>query len=310
MNHHHSRQSLRTCRLQLFVAAIVFLGLQLHTHFHASSTFKRDAVALDGVDEPNPWSQLDHLVLVAGHAVLTTHAALTPESVVRDESWELEPFQRGQVTTFVEHIRRGVRLTARDSKALLLFSGGETRQGAGPRSEAQSYWEVADAMRWDGVPRVRERALTEEHARDSFENVLFSLCRFREVTGRYPEHVTVVSFGFKRERFVHMHRAALRFPTRRFHFVGIDPAGGVPQAVRDGERLNSASHFGADPYGCLDASLVRKRAARNPFHSSPGYPKACPELAALFDYCSKALFPGALPWDDRGTHIGWAPYSY
>lgn len=39
---------------------------------------------------------------------------------------------------------------------------------------------------------VRHRALTEEHARDSFENLLFSVCRFRELTGVYPQNITVI----------------------------------------------------------------------------------------------------------------------
>jgi hypothetical protein len=32
---------------------------------------------------------------------------------------------------------------------------------------------------------VRRRALTEEHARDSFENLLFSVCRFKQLTSRW-----------------------------------------------------------------------------------------------------------------------------
>lgn len=43
---------------------------------------------------------------------------------------------------------------------------------------------------------VRDRALTEEHARDSFENLLFSICRFRELTGSYPHNITVCPLGF------------------------------------------------------------------------------------------------------------------
>ena len=35
------------------------------------------------------------------------------------------------------------------------------------------------------------RALTEEYARDSFENLLFSVCRFRQLTGAYPANITV-----------------------------------------------------------------------------------------------------------------------
>ncbi|KAG8459418.1 hypothetical protein KFE25_013054 [Diacronema lutheri] len=290
----------RTCRTQLVVGGVVFFLLQYRELLLgrvpalARRPFSRDALPAGD----NPWGELDHLIVVCGHAVLTTHAALTPESVLRDDAWALEPYQRGsgQVRAFVQHIAKGVELAARDARALLLFSGGMTRHGAGPRSEAKSYWEVADALGWSGHAAVRERALLEEHAHDSFENVLFSLCRFRQLTGAYPRQLTVVSFGFKRRRFAQMHRAALRWPERRFAFVGIDPAEGVSQAVRDGEHLNSAALFAHDPYGCVDARLTAKRLARNPFHDMAGYPKHCPELQELFAYCSDAIYAGELPW--------------
>ena len=48
-----------------------------------------------------------------------------------------------------------------------------------------------------GKENVRGRALTEEHARDSFENLLFSVCRFRELTGLYPQNITVSPFNLK-----------------------------------------------------------------------------------------------------------------
>lgn len=60
----------------------------------------------------------------------------------------------------------------------------------------------------------------QEHARDSFENLLFSLCRFHELTGSYPEHLTMVSYDFKRARFLEVHRAALRWPEERMSFLG------------------------------------------------------------------------------------------
>lgn len=60
----------------------------------------------------------------------------------------------------------------------------------------------------------------QEHARDSFENLLFGLCRFHELTGAYPAHVTVVSYSLKKRRFVDLHRAALRWPANLFHFIG------------------------------------------------------------------------------------------
>lgn len=283
----------RLCKIQLLVGAVLLLLVQWRTIVHRTTGFRRDMLSLIGKSQ---WATLDHLIIVAGHAVLVTHERLTAESVIRDDFWTLEPFQHGQVGTFVSHIKKGIHLAALDRNSLLLFSGGETREAAGPRSEAQSYWEVADALKWDGKREVRRRALTEEFAHDSFENVLFSFCRFREVTGHYPQKVTVVGFAFKEYRFSHMHRAALRFPEDRWFYVGIDPPGGVTTDVRDGERRNSASLFGADPYGCSDDGLIRKRATRNPFKTSPSYPRFCPELSDIFNYCDKDIFPGSLPW--------------
>ena len=60
----------------------------------------------------------------------------------------------------------------------------------------------------------------QEHARDSFENLLFSLCRFYELTGHYPNDVLVISYDFKHERFADLHRAALLWPDHRFRFLG------------------------------------------------------------------------------------------
>ncbi|GER38765.1 polyketide cyclase/dehydrase and lipid transportsuperfamily protein, partial [Striga asiatica] len=138
-----------------------------------------------------PFAKLRNLVMVAGHSVYTSSRC---EKVDDENAWYLESYQKhpGQAATFVQHIQKGVEIAADDDVALLLFSGGETRKEAGPRSEAQSYWTVAESKQWFGKRDiVRNRALTEEHARDSFENLLFSLCRFRELTGAYPQNITV-----------------------------------------------------------------------------------------------------------------------
>ena len=60
----------------------------------------------------------------------------------------------------------------------------------------------------------------QEHARDSFENLLFSLCRFHALTGSYPEKLLIVSYEFKHERFASLHTKAVRWPTLRLSFLG------------------------------------------------------------------------------------------
>eukprot|EP00249_Psilotum_nudum_P007046 c20268_g1_i2 orf=901-1614(-) len=97
-----------------------------------------------------PYEALYNLVMVAGHAIYTSNGC---QKANGEASWFLEKYQKhpGQAATFVEHIKVGVETAATDRNALLLFSGGETRRGAGPRSEAQSYWTVAEVNDWFGT---------------------------------------------------------------------------------------------------------------------------------------------------------------
>ncbi|KAK3144715.1 hypothetical protein QOZ80_4AG0316840 [Eleusine coracana subsp. coracana] len=241
-----------------------------------------------------PFPRLRNLVMVAGHSIYTSASCGKTD---REDSWFLEPYQKhpGQAATFLAHIKEGVEIAAGDENALLLFSGGETRKDAGPRSEAQSYWAIAESKGWFGKDEsVRSRALTEEHARDSFENLLFSVCRFRELTGQYPQNITVVSYDFKEERFAQLHRTALGFPEGRFFFSGTPATPAAREAAMKGEAA-VRSQFLEDPYGCL-GSLHVKRLKRDPFHRTIPYPEGCPELKGLFSYCGPVPYSGHLPW--------------
>ncbi|OVA03487.1 protein of unknown function DUF218 [Macleaya cordata] len=232
--------------------------------------------------------------MVAGHSIYTSNSCGKFDS---EDSWFLESYQKhpGQAATFLTHIKEGVEVAAKDDGALLLFSGGETRKDAGPRSEAQSYWAVAESKGWFGKQKdVRWRALTEEHARDSFENLLFSVCRFRELTGTYPHNITVVSYDFKEERFAHLHRLAIGFPEERFFYSGTPASSTSKEAAKKGEAL-VRTQFQDDPYGCV-GPLRRKKLGRDPFHRSIPYPNGCPELEGLFRYCGVSPYPGTLPW--------------
>lgn len=247
------------------------------------------------------WKELDTLIMVAGHAIFTGKS-WERISLLNEDNWILEDFQKGQVGTFLKHIEKGVELAANAPSSLLLFSGGQTREGAGPRSEALTYWMVAQADEWYGHAEegVQNRTLAEEYARDSMENLLFSVCRFNQVVGRYPHTIEVVSFGFKKVRFVDVHRKALRFPAHRFHFHGIDPDGteGM-RSLSAGERSQAMGPFAGDPYGCNTPVLSGKKEMRNPYIRYHPYPQGCPELAPLFRHCGRSVFNGPLPWDPR-----------
>lgn len=145
------------------------------------------------------------------------------------------------------------------------------------------------------LKRRFQRAHTEEYARDSYENLLFSLCRFHELTGSWPANVTVVGYEFKRHRFETLHAPALRWPSSRFGYLGTvapDPAAAVAaeQGVMDA--------WAAQPYGC-GAQLTAKRVGRDPFSRGVPYLARCAALHPILEWCGPVPFGEELPWDAR-----------
>jgi hypothetical protein len=234
-------------------------------------------------------------IIVAGHAVLRVFGDPREES-----NWVLLDYQRGEVACYVEHVRRGVELAAERAEALLVFSGGQSRREAGPRSEGLSYYHVAEYLGWFGKPEVAGRAVTEEFARDSFENLLFGICRTREWTGWYPERVRVVSWRFKQERF-QAHLRAIGYPEERFVYEGVNDPPELGQALR--AEAVARRKYEADPYSG-QCEFREKRRERNPFRRQHGYLTSCPEVAGLLRHRGPELYAGALPWRREGGDVG------
>lgn len=230
---------------------------------------------------------MTHAVIVAGHAIFK---GTDPG---HDDAWALLPFQRGEGPCYVEHIRCGVEIAAQDPEALLIFSGGQTRAEAGPRSEAASYIQVAGHYQWWAQTDVAPRTAAEEFALDSYENLLFSLCRFHKLTRTWPARVTLVSWRFKAQRFG-LHRAAIRWPESRFAYVGPnDPVDWIQ--AQAAEALTRAA-YKSDPYGA-SPELRAKKEARNPFRQRHHYAAVSKEVAALLAHAGPQEFGGILPWD-------------
>lgn len=77
----------------------------------------------------------------------------------------------GEAQSFLDHIQLGIEETALDPDALLLFSGGQTRRAAGPRSEGLSYWVVAEAANWFGHPEVGKEGACGVWDRDGVQQI-------------------------------------------------------------------------------------------------------------------------------------------
>lgn len=117
----------------------------------------------------------------------------------------------------------------------LISISGQTKKES-TTTEAESYMRLAQANNL--LPTDYEgylRATSENYALDSFQNLLFSIARFHEYTGRYPTKITVVGYEMKRKRFTELHRAALRWPEHKFEYIGIDAEGEDSEIAREGE---------------------------------------------------------------------------
>ena len=249
-------------------------------------------------------TQLKNLIVVACHAPFKETTISVPENPERDEAWVLQSFQLGEPPLYIAHAQRGVELLGADPHALLIFSGGYTRREAGHRwSEAKTYWSIAKAKHWwsgDDDRSANElecRTAMEDYSRDSFENLLFSLCRFQQVVGQYPREVTLISWAFKRKRF-DLHREAVRLPAKRFRFEGFSEPVGLEAALR-GEAVTMAA-FETNRYGS-NSVIGEKRNTRNPFKREHDF-RSCPQMNEFFRFLEDPSngdkdYPSRLPWE-------------
>ncbi|KAH9168557.1 hypothetical protein EDB89DRAFT_1889668 [Lactarius sanguifluus] len=107
-------------------------------------------------------------------------------------------------TTKQSEISRVSQIASEDTKALFVFSGGYTSP-LSATSKGESYLRFACTTGLLPPADRFTRAATEDATLDSFQNVLFSVTRFRELTGAYPARITVVGHDFKRRRFGQFH---------------------------------------------------------------------------------------------------------
>jgi hypothetical protein len=155
-------------------------------------------------------SSREDLIIVPCHGVFTGTDPLDPCD------WVIEKWQEHDLCHFIAHVQTGLDLfigragiESLGTMRHIMFSGGRTKQET-EQSEALGYYKIASIILKDSEwsDKYRE-AILEEYARDSFENVLFCICRFWQLYARFPTHIHIVGFPFKKRRFKFLHFPAI-----------------------------------------------------------------------------------------------------
>ena len=268
------------------------LGTSTSTHArrtNASPAYQinEDFTHPDHVIPPRDYTGFESLVIVCCHAIFHPDAS-SPDfalfSPYDETNWHLAPFQKsnpdtgkpGEQETFVAHALAGIDVLASElspdvpSRTLLVMSGGPTKPSLTSLSEARSYYHASLAQELAqgnlGGGRAHQlysqgRILLEEHATDSFQNLLFSILLFRRTTGEYPNKIRVITHAFKARRFLDLHAPAIRWPSERIQVQGIDPvmSGSEREETIKGEEEYGYTPWLEDPLGTGEVLAGKRR---------------------------------------------------
>jgi hypothetical protein len=212
-----------------------------------------------------------------------------------DGKWKWIGVYPGEEPLLLEHIQAAVLQAASRRHICLVFSGGESREAAGRRSEAEGYFEMAKEHSWFGHAEVEKRTLREPFARDSLENLIFSILLFFQTFGYWPTEIIVLGWIFKAERF-HLHRQAVKWPAARFNYIGVNnPAPGNLYAALAGEQAKieavKRDLFLAGP------EWAAQREMRDPFQRYHRYQKVHPAFDRIFELMDRNALIKEFDWN-------------
>lgn len=314
----------------MLIYLLGYLSLAGASSFYSSSSYSSAEVPLNGVTTASSssiglplnevfskhmnlkkYSLVNHLIILPCHGIYKGSGSGTLHF-----DWFMEEFQKqsDDNKTWLLQIEKALDLLQSNENSILIISGGKTKENIGPISESFSYFNLM--LQNNLVPHnnnnnnnnnLVDRIILEEYARDSFENLLFSIARFNEVTNIYPAKITIIGYDFKKRRFLENHVKTIKYPLENVNYIGIDPdpvfnnnnnnySNEQLVSMRKNffKELNKLEHenalqlFEKDPFGCGD-KLMRKKIKRNPYNSIHPYYISNPILYPLLNYCD--LYP-------------------
>ncbi|AGO11376.1 AaceriACR127Wp [[Ashbya] aceris (nom. inval.)] len=291
------------------------------------------------------------LIIVPCHSIWRQSSDTDEENLGQKRShWHLAEFQHegNDHFAFIKHALTAIEtLLASLDISIVVFSGGKTKEAAGEVSEASSYFyltqkllqrvQCGKSIRWafpdtaeipELCQKIVERlheipglsvdtlfadyVLLEEFALDSFDNLLYSIGRFKETVETYPSKIIIVGFGFKRRRFIEYHASAIDFPINQVNYIAVEPTPSYndPELLKNYfetlqklENRNALALFEKDWYATREP-LLSKKSARNPFKECHQYPLPLLHLEnrgfqiANDEEYYNTTVKGKMPWSD------------
>lgn len=198
--------------------------------------------------------------------VLACHCVYDPQlDCIYAEHPEDRPVYESHISFAFNHLKWRV-----DNDPLLVISGGPTKIQR-YSSESRSYLEMAKQI---GLS-IPENTTLEEYALTSIENLLFSLYVYKDIRKVYPNGIDVISWEFKRDRFMKTQEAIndwgkLEETWESLKFFPVGDLWGKPKKYAEAVEKNYIESLinGLKSY-YENPKTIDTIAKRNPFDSRP-----------------------------------------
>ena len=254
------------------------------------------------------------ILIVAGHAIWYKKKGQDVHDWHGIEASKF-PDPDAMKRTIAQHVEEGCGLVREGLYDAIAFSGGQSRKDIYKEntaiSEAQGMKDFAKAEGYN----LPKHVILDTYARDSFENVFFSLLAFHDHYDAWPTKLGLLSMPHKSIRFMIM-AMGLKIAEFTFHGVGkVDPL--EKNCVNEMNNLTKVIHTQAEhvadpllraPY------FAKKRLGRTPPHyNTSGTEK---ELKCRDDeylncvgskYCNQDLTNQVASCDSHG---GWTELTW
>lgn len=207
-------------------------------------------------------------------------------------NWLLKSYHtKEHLERFIEINKAGIQQAAEYENSLLIASGTST-DGRTTLTEAQGFEFLAESLDWFGYSDVRSRFYPELFATSSYLNLIYSICRFFEITGNYPQQIICPGLSYKQHRF-NLHRLAIRYPGQAFRYRPIcdPPQSDLVEAIK--AEVSTVKEFMKFPHGRGSTESTRNKHIFLPSYDCTN-PLSIKDL--LHQTGKRQVFGNPLPW--------------